>query len=112
MQDSATASYLASCRAGHVSPGGVDHNAQFGDAVGAVRGGQFNPTRLPVMLQYEKAFYLQPGSQTRIKPITVADMTALYSDLAHGDDGSLHYPNFGMALYNQYVLMGINDTRV
>jgi hypothetical protein len=108
VQDSSTASYVADCRSGHVSQGGVDHNAQFGDAVASVHGGLVNPTKLPVMLQYEKAFYLQSGSQTQIKPITVADMTALYSDLAHGDDGSLHYPNFGMALYNRYVSEGIN----
>lgn len=110
VQDGVTAAYLGNCRAGHVSPGGVDHNGQFGDAVGSVQDtSKPKPTKLPVMLQYEKAFYLLPGSQTQIKPITVADMNALYGDLAHGDDGSLHYPNFGMALYNRYGTANINN---
>lgn len=72
------------------------HYDQFQSALGAV--GEF--TTLPVMLQYAEGFYLADGSQTQIKPITIAK-------LKHDFDEE-HYPNFGTALYNKYNQFPIN----
>lgn len=72
---------------------------QFGTALEEVN----LSTALPVMLQYAGDFYLEPGSQTDIKPISLAMLL---------DDGydidEEHYPNFGIALYNRYNEVGIN----
>lgn len=109
IQDSAATNLVAGCRASHTSPSGVDHNAQLGDAVGSVRRIEHpNRTQLPVMLQYERSFYLEPGSLTQIKPITVGEMDAVYGNPNKPGSGGVHYPNYGMALYNRYNTDGIN----
>jgi hypothetical protein len=54
VQDTDTAAFVQQCHVDH------SHDAQFGDAVASVRGGLSNPTKLPVMLQYEKG--LLPGA--------------------------------------------------
>jgi hypothetical protein len=60
------------------------------------------------MLQYEKPFYLEPGSLTQVRPITVGEMDAVYGNPNKPGSGGVHYPNFGIALYNQYNTAGIN----
>jgi hypothetical protein len=69
----------------------------FGNAVSSV----LPSTELPVMLQYEYAFKLADGSDTQIRTIFPAEYNGL------GANERFHYANFGMALYNRYVALGL-----
>ena len=104
VQDSVTAAFVQQCHVEH------SHDGQFGDAVLSVKGGITDRTKLPVMLQYEKPFYLELGSQTQVKRITVTDMDLSYGSPDKPGSGSVHYPNFGIALFNQYNAVGIDDS--
>jgi hypothetical protein len=53
---------------------------------------------IPVMLQYQDDFVLEPGTESTIRKITP-------EELAQRGDG-IHYANFGMALYNRYRAVG------
>jgi len=83
--------WLAECK----SPNENRHDALFKNAIDAVAVGAPN---IPVMLQYQDDFVLEPGTESTIRKITP-------EELAQRGDG-IHYANFGMALYNRYRAVG------
>lgn len=85
--DPGTAPTIATCDTDN------PYEAQFGSAVDAV-----TANSLPVKLQYQLGFELQPGSETDILPITATDLFANFE--------AEHYPDYGIALYDAYLRAG------
>lgn len=80
----ATEQDVAECKADN------PYHAQFGSAIDGI----FLGPMVPTMLQYRDKFYLQSEdpNETRIKPISAKDLK---------QHDRQHYPNFGMAFYNE-----------
>jgi acetyl esterase/lipase len=71
--------------------------SQFRSAIDSV-----TADSVPVRLQYEQAFNLVAGSTVRIQRVSPPWLTANYD--------AVHYPDFGIALYNAYRRAG--NTRI
>lgn len=85
--DPSTADYIAQCNADN------PYEAQFGSAVSSVTAGS-----LPVHLQYQQDFVLQPGTRKKIQKVGAAWLVANFE--------TEHYPDYGIALLNAYAAHG------
>jgi hypothetical protein len=73
------------------------HDRHFGNAVDSVNAS----TSLPVRLQYEKYFVAENGRDGRVARLPADELVANFD--------TLHYPNFGLALYYKYEDTGANS---